>query len=191
MKYLGLNLDGFMSKDNIYKQNKNAIGFMIFPIITLMIYLVDLALAGSALSDWIRRLYEGMGFLSGDRPYNFYNFEYNRTIFSLTIAMAPICILHWYYCANVSRFNYNSGLRGCIEITLAVVGFFLMWLFIFFFPLPLEDAPTQKTLELRRLQKNPFVFTALVYVMFIVFMVWGLCIRYLCHYRKNKSNGSY
>lgn len=177
-----------MTPNSTFRKNKNLIGFLILPVIPVMVYLVDAAILGSLLSEYIHELYKSAGFLAGHRPHNFYNFDYNRTVFSITMAIAPLAILHWYHCADASRFDFSIGWKWQIGVALFPIGFALMWILILFLPLSDNENPTRKTLSLYRLHRNPLAFTIMIYPMFyMAFMLLGLCLRYLCHLFKDKT----
>lgn len=172
-----------MFNENIFKQNKNLIGFIILPIIPVMIYLVDTVIAGSTLSREIIHVYRWLGFLSGDNPHNFYNFDYNRTIFALTIAISPIGVWHWFHCSDGKNCDYSGGIKGCIFVAFFPLIFLLPWLFILFFPFTLSEEPTRKQLSLYGIHHNPVIFTIFIYSSwYIGLMVSGLCLRYVCNY---------
>lgn len=84
-----------MVEDNSYKQNKNFIGFFVFPIIPMLVYLIDVV-AGSILSDSIVKIYEFFGLFSVEGSISFYNFEYPRRFF----------------------FSYFNGSIGCCALVL-------------------------------------------------------------------------
>lgn len=180
---------GFMVKDNFYKQNKNFIGFVVFPIIPILVYLIDVVL-GSILSDSIEKIYGFVGLLSREGSINFYNFEYPRTIFSLVILIAPLIVAHWFYCANVAKFDFSVGLGMRICAAFFPVVFLLVWVLILFLPMSVDENPTRKDLALYGIHRNPVVFMVLVYpILYLIFMTFGVSMRYFYQWKLRDGGG--
>lgn len=178
-----------ISSEN-YKKNKNIIGFVLMPLIPISIYIIDSALLGYSMSQYIYEIYLTLGVASEERLNNFYNFDYGRVIIFFTLFLSPIFILHWFYCANPDKFNFSGKSIDRVLVALFPFLFLAIWLLILFMPVSLSEVPSKKQMALYRLHRNPALFTMFLYsALYLAFMVFGLCLRYLWSYlRKSKDD---
>lgn len=168
-------------------RQKNLVGYFLLPIIPLFAYLVDVAVLNGTVSLWIKAVYVDLGLIKPSTPFNFYNFDYSRTVLSIAILLAPVSIWHWYTCADPERFSYEGGLKSVAVSISAAVLVLAIPLLLLFLPLSLGDPPSRKELALYGIHKNPVLFTLTVYwYLYLVFMAIGIALRHLLNYPRSK-----
>lgn len=169
-------------------RHKHLVGYFLFPLLPIFTYLLDAVVLGGWISAWVEDIYLQLGLIEATTPFNFYNFDYNRTVLSVTLAFAPVAIWHWYVCADTRKFSYEGGVKS-VAVSISAAAFLLAIPFlILFLPLSLGDPPSRKELALYGIHRNPVLFTLSVYwYLYLVFMAIGTSLNHLSNYPR--SNG--
>lgn len=160
-------------------KSKNFIGYCVFPITPVIAYLFDVFVFGGWLTAVIRVGYESVGLTSDFSPNNFYNFDYNRTVFSISAALAPVYI--WYWCSVIDsdKFRYQGGGWGVFKITSFSVVLLAIPVLLLFIPLGLSEDPSRKEQALYGIHGSPILFTIFVYwYMYLIYMMLGATLKY-------------
>lgn len=173
--------------DSWRMRHKNLIGYVVLPLLPIFAYLVDVAVLSGAISLWTNAIYWDLGLIKTSTPFNFYNFDYSRTVLSISILTAPAAIWHWYGCAAPEKFRYEGGLKSVAVSISAAIIVLAIPLLLLFLPLTLGDPPSRKELALYGIHRNPVLFTISIYwYLYLVFMAIGTALKHLSNYPRSK-----
>lgn len=166
-------------------KNKFFWGLFFAPIFPICIYFLDVSFNEA---NFCLAVKEVVDFLSVSYVNNFYNFQYQRTVFFMAIFLSPLIVGYWFCMCDISRFSLNNW-RQAGKIFSGVLVLFLLPTFIAFLPAAQGDDLNRKQLDFIMVHRNPLLFTIVVYFsLFIAYMALGTNLRHLFIFIRREFN---